>query len=394
MSGASKRKRADDGEDEDMGLDLSLKEAIGAYKNADIDVFYGLKAFVDSAERGDMELFRLFHCTYIDDVENLGLFVVPLYLRLYEAVRDPGTGRITCIHDNKSKLEGDQLGRALALSSLKAQGFDVVIFNKKDEARNSCLGLKSIWQIEVDTSTKRKSHHTEVHKLFHERGFTRVYTTRELLGQVFSHEYIPLSKVRTIASKLNTLVERQECTLEVSKLTKLKKILEAQTDEQRRAESDFLEELLAASVDQASAKTVIHAFMKKPSPSLARRLKLLKPYQGKLVDRSTNREAPRVSLADLADTDHVLLSSVSVDTKFYHSVTGDVLNWSVYKASPNLGLIKEKKGWVALEGQTSMEAKYVRQMLKAIASDNDPEESAPTGATSTVPEGLAGDIEI
>lgn len=371
MASPARKKKRGLESDDDMGDDPGLKASVEAYKNAGITVHYGLKAFVDEADGGLTEILRVYQGTYVADVDNLGKFITPLYLRNYTTIRDPGTGQITCIHDEKTKLEGPQLSRALALHSLKTTGYDMIIFNKKGESdQTSCFAMKKAWQLEEDLTTKRKSHHETVHRLYHSTGFTRVYAPRKLLSQVLSHNYVPLSKIRTIVSKLNTLVERQECNLDLSKLTKLSKILEAREDDQKRAETDFLEELVASCVVTASFKTKLNAFKKCPGPSLARRLGLVKPYQGKLIDRSTNREAERFTVGELQPDDMVLMSTISIDTKFYRSVTDDSTGWTVYKPSPNLGIIKDKTGWVALEGQNSIKAEQFVKLMTTIAEDN------------------------
>lgn len=379
-----------------IGDDTSLVGAVAAYKASQIQIYYGLKEYTAASVKERGSIYRVLTSTYIDDVENLGTFVVPRYLRSFDVMRDSGTGRITCIHDDTTKLVGPKLARALALESLRTQGFDVLIFPDKGDAV-SCLALPSTWQIEEDTTTTKKEHHEKIFKLFHTRGFARVFVSSSHLNQLLSLPYMPLSKTRIVATRLNQLVERGELTLEIGKLSKLKRILDAQDDGNAKTVNDFLEELLAACVASSDDAHRVNAFRKRPSPSLARRLNLRKPYQGKLIDRSTNREATMVKLGDLDDGADVLMSTVSVDTKFYHSVTSDVASWMVYQANPNLGTTVQKKGWVKLEGQSTMKAEHLVTVMEAIAGSNQSIKAVPTdkdAADAETLDKLSGNVDI
>lgn len=389
---STKRARFDDEEETEPD---SLKVLVEKYRDIDMSTYFEIADFVQQAEDGYEEIRRVIHATYVDDVENLGLFVTPPYLRHLTTVRDKGTSKIICIHDGKSKLEGPKLARVLCLANLKSQGYDCVIFDKEKADRTSCLALKSTWQIEEDSASKKKEHHDKIFKLFNDRGFTRVYATEEQLVQVLSHKYIPLNQVKSISGKLNTLVERGECKLELTKLVDLKTLLELHTEGQKKSESDFIDALIASAASTASWKKKVQAFKKKPSPSLARKLELKKPYQGKLYEQSTGREANMVPAGDLRPEDHVLLSTVSVDTKFYGSVSGDLDQWMVYEASQTLGVLKDKRGWVKLEGQGKMRADTFASMMRAIKKSNGTSEETTDskGPSSEIPEDLIDDVE-
>jgi hypothetical protein len=71
----------------------------------------------------------------------------------------------------------------------------------------------------------------------------------------------------------------------------------------------------------------------------------------------------------LRDDDEVLLSTVTVDTKFYEAVRSDIGSLLVYKRTANIGIKKNKK-WVELKTSGSMKVQLFTKMLEAIAADN------------------------
>lgn len=388
-------KRSREGLGDELGPD-TLKGVAEALRETDVSVFYGLKAFITHIQSSPNDIYRVFHSTYVEDVENLGQMIVPASLRQFTTIRDPKTSKVTCIHDDKDKLKGPRLNRMLGIETLKSKGYDVIIFNEdKDNATTSCLALYKFWQIEEDIAAKKKEFHKKLFKVYTDRGFTRIYVAQSDLIELLSLSYVSLNKAKTLASRLNAVAERQELSFEVAKMKKLKHILDAQGKETKSIETAFLEELLAANVESTPWKTKLHAFKKMPGPSMARRLQLTKPYQGKCIEQSTNREATLHRVADLEDGDMVQMSTVSLDTKFYHSVSGDISEWKVYKASPTLGVVRDKKGWVKLD-QPSMDVKHFVSMMETIKGDN---EASGTGTNAKPPsqpepEGLGENIDI
>lgn len=308
--------------------------------------------------------------TYFASLEDFGHYVTPRFLQCFTTVRDDRSNRIIRIHDSKSKIEGPKLSRAMALEHLTVTGYDVIVFATKESQANEALALPVSWEIEEDTSAKKRDHIKSILKLYHERGFSRVFSSRDQLYDVLSLGYMSLRKARNVAIKLNNLIERQEFDLDLDKVDTIKKILGQTSSEAKALERSFMGELLSCAVDGASWKVKISAFKKSPSASVARLLGLKKPYQGRLYSQSTSRPADMCLLRDLDENDMVLFSTVPVDTKFYTSVKGSIDDWKVYKASTDLGVLKDKKGWVPLVEPTEISAKLTSTLLKSIASSN------------------------
>jgi hypothetical protein len=170
--------------------------------------------------------------------------------------------------------------------------------------------------------------------------------------------------------------------------------LDQSTAESKALERSFIGELLACAVADSDWKVRISAFKKNPTSNLARLLELRKPYQGKLYSQSTQRPAEMVLLKDLQDNDSVLFSTLSIDTKFYNSISGDVRGWKVYKASPDLGVMKDKKGWVALTEPLEITAKLTSRLLEAIASSNSSVKKSSAVAVLDKSENLNDDVDI
>jgi len=339
------------------------------YAETGLTVYYGLSSYVACCNRGE-EIRRIFNSTYHHSVDSLGKFVTPSFLRHFTTIRDPGTDAITCIHDKKSKLKGPKLDRILALESLFLKGYDVLIFNKHGSTSSSVLALSSSWELEEDTKSKKRDHVDQIFKLYSATGFIRLYTSPDEMKDVLKLQYISLQKVRSVASKLNALIEKQEFTLKTAELSNLPEILGSTNADAKMAEKIFIEELLACKVENSSWEDKVNAFVKSPSDNLARRLAFCKPYEGKLVSQSTGKVAERFLLKDLSEDDQVQLSTVSIDTKFYQRITGNLSEFSVYKASPDLGIVRDKKGWVKLENSKTISVKTFSKLLKSIAGNN------------------------
>jgi len=367
VSNASKKRKTDDS----SGKMPTLQEAlIGFTEKVGVRIYYGLEDFVDACRSGAEEIIRVCNSTHYASLEDFGHCVTPRFLRSFTTVRDDRSSRIIRIHDSTSRLEGPKLSRAMALEHLTIKGYDVIVFSAKGSDTNEALAMSVGWEIEEDVSSKKRDHVKTILKLYHERGFTRLFCTRDQLCDVLSLGYITLHKTRSVAQKLNNLIERQDFDLDVTKVDGVKRILEETSSEAKACERSFMGELLSCAVAGAGWKTKISAFKKFPSANVARLLDLKKPYSGKLYSQSTTRQAEMVLLRDLDDEDKVLFSTVPVDTKFYASVTGTVQDWKVYKASSDLGVLKDRKGWTPLTGQLEISAKLTSSLLRAIADDN------------------------
>lgn len=337
-----------------------------------VKIHSSLQEWGSSLTESSARALGLFTSVYRGD--GLGMNTHVLHPLLYEIevdVKRDEKGAIVRLKDSTGRVSGKPLEKLQIVTYAHLQGYQEIILETYERANVDAdvLMMPRTIQYTDLVPPVKKDHHTAAVELYSYGNKIRVFTHPAQIKELVTLDYLDTTNIKGVVLALNNLLEKEAFKLDLTSLNTLESLQALLQECEKPSQAKFYQTLIAAKVDSSNDEEKVKAFVKTPSAEFARILAFKKPYSAPLFERGTNAKVERVPLSSLGDDEDVLLSTVTIDTKFYDSVRSDVGSFLVYKATSNIGIKKNQK-WHELQTAEAMKAKHLSALFESVAAGN------------------------
>jgi hypothetical protein len=344
-----------------------------------------LQEWGDSCAENSTKAIGLFLSIYRGDGVGMNTHLLhPLLLDIPVDVKRDERGALVRLKDSTGRVKGKSLEKLQISTYALLHGYNEIILesHEEEDVDADVLLMPQTIQFTELGSPVKKDHHEVAVELYSFGNKMRVFTSPAKIKELLTLTYLDSTNIKGVLLALNNLLEKEAFKLDITSLTELGSLQTLLQECEKPSQAKFFQTLIAAKVEGSKAEERVGAFIKNPSAEFARILQFKKPYSAPLFERGTGGRSERIPLSTLGDDDEVLLSTVTVDTKFYEAVRSDIGSLLVYKRTANIGIKKNKK-WVELKTSGSMKVQLFTKMLEAIAADNKGQTTVAFAKTST-----------
>lgn len=362
---------------------MNLKEIVDAIK-APLTIYDNKEEWLEAAEKSKdgKGVYDIFNSDYYADALSVNTYVVPPMLRGFTITRD-NLKRVISIKKDKLILKDVALGKIMFLGWAHSEGYKKVILCEYDDSNEvTALVFGKTWHLQDSAATK-KDHQEVGIEAFLPKAKFYISVSPQSLAKVLNLAYVDINNAKNISVKLNQLMTNRAIDLDEMNLDTLEGLQGHLKACDKRLEVDFFETLIAANVEESSFDERVDAFASAPTSQFARTLQLKKPYGGTLIERGSLKPAAKVALGELGPDDEVLMSTTIIDTKFYDSIRSSPNEYPVYKATANLGILKDRK-WEELKTVEAQPFESVMKLMSAIVASNQGKKSTSTSTAAAL----------
>lgn len=337
-----------------------------------LNIHTSLQAWGQTLENDSAAAIGLFTSVYRGDGIGMNTHVLHPSLIGYVDVKRDEKGAIVRLKDNnKARVVDKSLEKLQVCTYATLHGFRDIIFEAYDDVDTAAdvLFMPTTVQFSELSSSQKKPHHSVALELYSYGNKINVFTPPAKIKELTTLSYLDSTNVKGVLMALNSLLEKEAFSLDLASLDDLGSLQTLLKNAEKQSQARFFQTLIAAKVDGSKNEDKVKAFIANPDSDFARLLGFKKPYVQPLFEQGTNAKVERIPLSSLGDDDDVLLSTVTIDTKFYESIRSDIGSLLVYKKTANLGIKKSKK-WAQLQTTGSMKASLFTRLMESIAESN------------------------